>query len=133
MSHLGIWKFSFLSVSYRRIFILTLAFLGGFLVSSHAQQVSIQKVEIQASGDVIIHYDLQDDNIDRKYSLYLYTSMDNYIQPLEKATDENGIAILSDQEVEDIVKRSYQYIAMYNVNQKMALEEKGMTYKHMRK
>ena len=26
-------------------------------------------------------------------------------------TDENGVAILSDAEVEDIVKRSYQYVA----------------------
>ena len=44
-------------------------------------------------------------------------------------TDENGIAILSDSEIENIVKRSYQYVAMYNVNQKMALLEKGMTTK----
>jgi len=42
-------------------------------------------------------------------------------------TDENGIAILSDQEIENIVKRSYQYVAMYNVNQKMALAEEGFT------
>jgi len=42
-------------------------------------------------------------------------------------TDENGIAILSDQEIENVVKRSYQYVAMYNVNQKMALAEKGLT------
>ena len=42
-------------------------------------------------------------------------------------TDENGFAVLSDQEIEDIVKRSYQYIAMYNVNQKMALAEAGLT------
>jgi len=44
-------------------------------------------------------------------------------------TDVNGIAILSDQEIENIVKRSYQYVAMYNVNQKLALEETGMTTK----
>ncbi len=37
------------------------------------------------------------------------------------ATDENGIAILSDEEVEDIVRRSYQYVALYNVNNKWAL------------
>jgi len=42
-------------------------------------------------------------------------------------TDENGVAILSDQEIENIVKRSYQYVAMYNVNQKMGLAEAGMT------
>lgn len=44
-------------------------------------------------------------------------------------TDENGYAILTDQEINEIVKRSYQYVAMYNVNQKMALAEEGMTTK----
>jgi len=42
-------------------------------------------------------------------------------------TDENGVAILSDSQIENIVKRSYQYVAMYNVNQKMAFAEKGFT------
>ena len=42
-------------------------------------------------------------------------------------TDENGVAILTDQQVENIVKHSYQYIAMYNVNNKFALAEKGMS------
>ena len=34
---------------------------------------------------------------------------------------------LSDKQIEQIVKRSYQYVAMYNVNQKMAFEEEGVT------
>lgn len=34
---------------------------------------------------------------------------------------------LTDQQIEEIVKRSYQYVAMYNVNQKLALAEEGMT------
>ncbi|MCX2743163.1 DUF1214 domain-containing protein [Mangrovivirga sp. M17] len=42
-------------------------------------------------------------------------------------TDDQGFIILSNEEIEDIVKRSYQYVAMYNVNQKMALAESGMT------
>lgn len=54
-------------------------------------------------------------------------SKDSRITEEQLKTDENGIAILSDQEIEDIVKRSYQYVAMYNVNQKMALAEKGLT------
>ena len=33
---------------------------------------------------------------------------------------------LSDKQNEDIVKRSYQYVAMYNVNQKLALAEEGL-------
>jgi len=34
---------------------------------------------------------------------------------------------LSDDQITDIVKRSYQYVAMYNVNNKFALGEKGMS------
>ena len=37
------------------------------------------------------------------------------------ATDENGVAILTDEEVENIVRRSYQYVALYNVNNKWAM------------
>ena len=33
---------------------------------------------------------------------------------------------LSDAQIENIVKRSYQYVAMYNVNQKLAFDEEGM-------
>ena len=42
-------------------------------------------------------------------------------------TDENGYAILTDEQVENLVKRSYQYVAMYNVNNKFALAEAGMS------
>ena len=34
-------------------------------------------------------------------------------------------AELSDQEVENLVERSYQYVAMYNVNNKFALKQGG--------
>ena len=40
-------------------------------------------------------------------------------------TDSNGYAQLSDEQVENIVKRSYQYVAMYNVNNKFALKQGG--------
>ena len=33
---------------------------------------------------------------------------------------------LSDEQIENIVRRSYQYVAMYNVNQKLAFDEEGM-------
>jgi hypothetical protein len=56
-----------------------------------AQQVSIKQIELQTNGDVIISYDLLDDQADRKYSLYLYASTDNYIQPLEKVSGEVGV------------------------------------------
>ena len=34
---------------------------------------------------------------------------------------------LSDEQIENIVKRSYQYVAMYNVNNKFAFAEKGLS------
>ncbi|WP_186758715.1 DUF1214 domain-containing protein [Echinicola salinicaeni] len=43
----------------------------------------------------------------------------------EIAVDENGYAILSDDQVENLVKRSYQYVAMYNVNNKFAQSQGG--------
>ena len=40
-------------------------------------------------------------------------------------TDENGFVILSDEQVENLIKRSYQYVALYNVNNKFALKQGG--------
>ena len=39
--------------------------------------------------------------------------------------DENGVAILSDAQIEEIVKRSYQYVAMFNVNNKGSMQYGG--------
>ena len=39
--------------------------------------------------------------------------------------DENGYVIITDEQVEDIIKRSYQYVALYNVNNKFALKQGG--------
>ena len=41
--------------------------------------------------------------------------------------DASGYVILTDQQIENLVKRSYQYVAMYNVNNKFALAKTGMT------
>ena len=51
---------------------------------------------------------------------------------MQFAVAHNGLAQqssgkLTDKQIEEIVKRSYQYVAMYNVNQKMALAELGVT------
>lgn len=57
----------------------------------YAQEVRIKKVEIQTNGDIVVSYNLLDDQLDRKYALYLYASTDNYIQPLEKVTGDVGV------------------------------------------
>ncbi len=40
-------------------------------------------------------------------------------------TDEQGFILLTDEQVDNIVRRAYQYIAMYNVNNKFALSQGG--------
>lgn len=44
------------------------------------------------------------------------------------ASAQSGETVeLSDAQMEELVKRSYQYVAMYNVNQKLAPAEEGQT------
>jgi len=40
-------------------------------------------------------------------------------------TNADGVAILTDDQIENLVKRSYQYVAMYNVNNKFAMKAGG--------
>ncbi|WP_074225747.1 DUF1214 domain-containing protein [Algoriphagus halophilus] len=47
----------------------------------------------------------------------------------ELKVGEQGYVMLTDAEVENLIKRSYQYVAMYNVNNKFALAKSGMTTK----
>lgn len=39
--------------------------------------------------------------------------------------DDNGFVVLTDEQVENIVKRSYQYVALYNVTNKFAMRQGG--------
>ena len=41
--------------------------------------------------------------------------------------NDKASAALDDAQIENLVRRSYQYVAMYNVNQKMALAKEGLT------
>lgn len=69
---------------------------GMILTSSfrpaHAQQVVIKQVEL-SGGKVVLHYDLNDDNTEHRYTLRLYSSKDNFVQPLAKVTGDVGPGI----------------------------------------
>lgn len=39
--------------------------------------------------------------------------------------DDRGYAVLTDEQMEDLVRRSYPYVAMYNVNNKFAISQGG--------
>lgn len=48
----------------------------------------------------------------------------------DKAGSNHAAAHLSDADIENIVRRSYQYVAMYNVNNKFALKQGGWNTLH---
>ncbi|MFT6882742.1 MAG: hypothetical protein ACI83W_000750 [Marinoscillum sp.] len=65
-------------------------FFSGLIVSG--QDLIISSVATQGEN-VIIKYELMDDNIDHKYTLSLYASSDNYIQPLELVSGDIGVDV----------------------------------------
>jgi hypothetical protein len=74
---------------WRPLCILMLSLIGSY--TSNGQDLKITQVELQSNGDVVLNYSLQDDKADRKYSIYLYTSADNFIRPLEKLSGDIGV------------------------------------------
>ncbi|MEQ8416142.1 MAG: hypothetical protein RIB71_16810 [Imperialibacter sp.] len=59
--------------------------------TSYAQDVVITQMALQPDGKVVLRYNLNDDRLDRKYSLYLYASSDNFIQPLAHVSGDVGV------------------------------------------
>jgi len=72
--------------------LLLLAGLLGLYQIGSTQEINISKIEL-AGPDVVIHYNLIDDNLDRKYALHLYSSLDDYIQPLALVAGDIDIDI----------------------------------------
>ncbi|MEO1253305.1 MAG: Ser-Thr-rich GPI-anchored membrane family protein [Bacteroidota bacterium] len=56
----------------------------------HAQSLEIKSISLNGS-DVIISYDLLDDDLNHKYTLRLYSSQDNFVQPLTNVVGDVGI------------------------------------------
>lgn len=57
-----------------------------------AQQFTVKRVEL-ANQQVIVHYDLTDDVTGRSYTLNVYGSHDNYLNPLQKITGDAGLEV----------------------------------------
>ncbi|MGB3467146.1 MAG: hypothetical protein WBA74_17830 [Cyclobacteriaceae bacterium] len=65
-----------------------------FLLPDFAGAQEIQIINIQQRGDkVTLQYNLLDERLDRSYSVRLYTSMDNFIRPVENVTGDVGVDI----------------------------------------
>lgn len=74
----------------KRTTLTLLLFLAG--ISLFAQEIQISSVKLH-NGEVEVHYNLLDERIDRSYSVNLFTSKDNFIQPMDNVRGDIGIDI----------------------------------------
>ncbi len=70
----------------------TIILFTGASVSVQAQQFDIKRVEL-ANQQVIIHYDLNDTIPGRSYTLNVYSSTDNYLNPLQQLKGDIGMEV----------------------------------------
>lgn len=76
----------------RSVLFASLVLLTLNCTSAFCQEFAIRKMELGA-GQVTVHYDLIDTVRDRLYTVYLYSSKDNFIAPLEKVTGDHGLRV----------------------------------------
>lgn len=60
--------------------------------ATQAQQFSIKRVEL-IEGKISVHFDLFDTVANRKYTINAYSSIDNFISPLQKVTGDVGTEV----------------------------------------
>lgn len=74
--------------SHTKAFLVVLLF--GIYLDVGAQNLVIKSVSTKGN-DVIVKYDLLDEDVDHKYTLRLYSSNDNFVQPLTEVEGDIGI------------------------------------------
>lgn len=72
--------------------LLAVALLGVTSVVSVAQTLEVKKIELR-DDDVVINYSLSDTVPGRSFSVNLYASRDNYINPLTQITGDHGLEV----------------------------------------
>ena len=77
-------------MKFRKLGLTVLSLAIGWICN--AQEVSIKSVSTQG-GNVIVKYDLADIDPNHKYTLSLYASTDDYVQPLESVSGDIGVDI----------------------------------------
>ncbi|MFN5555434.1 MAG: Ser-Thr-rich GPI-anchored membrane family protein [Chryseotalea sp.] len=70
----------------------TLCFLTGLFMVSTAQNLHVQRVELKGD-EVILYYSLLDSTAGRTFSVNLYSSLDNFVNPLQFISGDNGVEV----------------------------------------
>lgn len=72
--------------------LLFLLLIGASFVQSRAQEFSIKTVELTAD-QIVLHYDLIDSTKNRTYTIFVYTSKDNFLAPITKLSGDAGLEV----------------------------------------
>ncbi|MFT6036303.1 MAG: hypothetical protein ACI9XJ_001881 [Marivirga sp.] len=67
-------------------------FLFQLSLTSYGQDIEITQIHLK-EGKIEVGYNLVDDRIDRAYTINLYTSKDNFIQPMNSVAGDIGVDI----------------------------------------
>ncbi len=89
-----------------------------------AQQVAVKKVEI-AGQKIIVHYDLEDANINNEYQIFLYSSQNSFSTALTRVSGDVGDAVKPGRDrkiIWDVTKEIGPYRG------KLSLEVRGNLY-----
>jgi hypothetical protein len=75
---------------FRKLYLTCCLFCTAYTL--YAQQFVIKRVEL-LEGRVILHYDLADSIKARSYTINAYSSLDNFVTPLQKVTGDIGVEV----------------------------------------
>jgi hypothetical protein len=79
---------------FRKYFVRAMwSLIGGSAFTAvHGQEFSIKKVEL-AAENINIYYDLKDTVAGHLYTIYVYASLDNFVNPLTKIRGDLGLQV----------------------------------------
>ena len=103
-------------------FVLSLMCLA---IAIRAQDFTIRKVEMTGSN-LVLHYDLIDSIANRSYTIYAYSSSDNYINPLTKVSGDVGLEVKPGGNRKIVWRLKEELPADFNGD--MVLEVRGKVY-----
>jgi hypothetical protein len=87
-----VWRLSSL-FHFRPTYVAMVLVLSCLSLLSRAQDMTIKRIELEDSK-VFFYYDLADTARGRYYTVNLYSSRDNYLNPLQKLKGDYGLEVL---------------------------------------
>lgn len=107
--------------------IVTIAILFFLLAEfrAAAQEINIKRIELEHEKVYLI-YDLQDTTRGRHYTVNLYSSKDNFINPLVNISGDWGLEVLPGNNRKIVINAKQEFGG--DLNEKLAFELRGKVY-----